>query len=107
MAAWWRFTYVGKYLCQFLLCLGKHKLLLGVACRTLPAMPPMPTQDDHHESALYWSAVSLIVCERMPIHKAAKRLGVDAERLRELLKRRQAPPQLPYPPTRPMSSFAS
>jgi len=64
----------------------------------------MPSQDDHQEAALYWSAVSLIVCEGMPVKKAAKKLGVNVAELRELLKRRQElPDPLPYPPTRPMS----
>jgi hypothetical protein len=46
--------------------------------------------DVRSESALYWTAVSLIVCEGMPVEKAAERLGVDGEKLRTLLERRQA-----------------
>jgi hypothetical protein len=41
------------------------------------------------EAALYWSAVSLIVCEGLPLDEAAERLGVDSQVLRELLSRRQ------------------
>jgi transposase len=43
-----------------------------------------------NEAALYWTAVSLIVCEGLSIDKAAERLGVDCEWLREILQRRQA-----------------
>jgi hypothetical protein len=42
------------------------------------------------EVALYWSAISLIVCEELPIDQAASRLGVDDEQLREILFRRKA-----------------
>lgn len=64
----------------------------------------MTNQDDHEEAALYWSAVSLIVCEGMPVEKAARKLGVKSLELRELLKRRQElPVPLPYPPTRPIA----
>lgn len=55
--------------------------------------------DVRSESALYWTAVSLIVCEGMPVDKAAERLGVDGEQLRDLLERRQA--QCPYLPDDP------
>jgi hypothetical protein len=55
--------------------------------------------DVRSESALYWTAVSLIVCEGMPIEKAAERLGVDGEQLRDLLERRQA--HCPYGPDDP------
>jgi hypothetical protein len=62
----------------------------------------------HHdtmtEAALYWSAVSLIVCEGLSIEKAAERLEIDSERLRGILQRRQTlrPPASAYPPTRPI-----
>ena len=50
----------------------------------------MQTRHDiRTESALYWSAVSLIVCEGLPIDKAAERLGVEGEALRDILHRRQ------------------
>jgi hypothetical protein len=60
------------------------------------------------EAVLYWSAVSLIVCEGLPIDKAAEQLGVAGADLREILHRRQtlrlfddAPPRLatvvPFP----------
>jgi hypothetical protein len=48
-----------------------------------------PHEDDRNEAALYWSAVSLIVCEGLPIDKAAERLGVDCDHLRDILHRRQ------------------
>ena len=41
------------------------------------------------EAALYWSAVSLIVCEGLPIDKAAEQLGIPGADLREILHRRQ------------------
>jgi hypothetical protein len=58
----------------------------------------MQTGQDNNrtEAALYWSAVSLIVCEGLPLAEAAGRLGVDSESLRELLCRRQSePPEMP------------
>ena len=64
----------------------------------------MSSNDDHEEAAIYWSAVSLIVCEGLAVNKAAKKLGMNVEQLREILQRRQeldAP--LPYPPTRPIA----
>jgi hypothetical protein len=76
--------------------------------------------DTRTEAALYWTAVSLIVCEGLSIEKAAERLGVDAEDLTDILHRRQslranAPPNPTgspaighcsssvYPITRPIS----
>lgn len=41
------------------------------------------------EAALYWSAVSLIVCEGLPIDKAAEQLGVAGPDLRAILHKRQ------------------
>lgn len=49
------------------------------------------------EAALYWSAVSLIVCEGLPLDEAAGRLGVESQVLRELLSRRQSDPLNPTP----------
>jgi hypothetical protein len=46
-------------------------------------------EDDRNEAAIYWSAVSLIVCEGLPIDKAAERLGVEGDLLRDILHRRQ------------------
>lgn len=46
--------------------------------------------DSRTEAALYWSAVSLIVCEGLSIEKAADRLGVDGEELTHILHRRQS-----------------
>lgn len=82
----------------------------------------MQTEDAHTESALYWSAISLVVCERLSISKAARRLGVAEHELREVLKRRTElpfsmadrrrpeataplPPQIvhSYPATRPIT----
>ena len=45
--------------------------------------------DSRTEAAIYWSAVSLIVCEGLPIDKAAEHLGVAGHELREILHRRQ------------------
>ncbi|HEY4367570.1 MAG TPA: hypothetical protein VGN07_10105 [Steroidobacteraceae bacterium] len=44
------------------------------------------------EAALYWSAISLIVCEELPIEQAAKRLGIAEHWLREILYKRQTLP---------------
>jgi hypothetical protein len=52
------------------------------------AMKPRP--DARREAVLYWSAVSLIVCEGLSIRKAADRLGVDGERLRHILRHRRS-----------------
>lgn len=46
--------------------------------------------DSRTEAALYWAAVSLIVCEGLSIQKAADRLGVDGEELTHILHRRQS-----------------
>ena len=46
--------------------------------------------DSRTEAALYWTAVSLIVCEGLSIEKAADRLGVDGEELTHILHRRQS-----------------
>lgn len=67
----------------------------------------MQSHDNRMEAALYWSAVSLIVCEGLPIDKAAEQLGVANAELREIVQRRQlllrrrAQPNS-YPPTRPI-----
>lgn len=45
--------------------------------------------DARTEAAIYWSAVSLIVCEGLPIDKAAEHLGVAGNELRQILHRRQ------------------
>ena len=65
----------------------------------------MKSHDDHEEAAIYWSAVSLIICEGLPVQKAARKLGMSVEQLKEILQRRQdLGTQLPYPPTRPIAS---
>ena len=48
-----------------------------------------PHPDIRSEAAIYWTAVSLIVCEGLSIDKAAERLGVEGDRLRLILHRRQ------------------
>ena len=63
-----------------------------------------PTHESRNEAALYWSAVSLIVCEGLSIDKAAERLSVDTEELRSILHRRQTFRPFPTsnPTTRPI-----
>ncbi|HEX7116200.1 MAG TPA: hypothetical protein VF193_13820 [Steroidobacter sp.] len=56
--------------------------------RLSSAMKSRP--DARREAVLYWSAVSLIVCEGLSIRKAADRLGVDGERLRHILRHRRS-----------------
>ena len=60
--------------------------------------------DTRTEAALYWAAVSLIVCEDLSIEKAAERLEVDGDKLRDILHRRQTLRSFSssYPPTRPI-----
>ncbi len=48
-----------------------------------------PHHRNRNEAAIYWTAVSLIVCEGLPIDKAAERLGVECDSLRDILHRRQ------------------
>jgi transposase len=58
-------------------------------------------KDARTEAALYWSAVSLIVCEGLSIDKAAERLGVPEEEVRDVLHHRQTLLHLSsYPPPR-------
>ena len=82
----------------------------------------MQNQETRTDVALYWSAVSLIVCEGLSMEKAARRLGLATRELRDILQRRAQPlndaqfeedpgdvlvlPQstfYDYPPTRPIS----
>lgn len=61
--------------------------------------------DNRTEAAVYWAAVSLIVCEGLSIEKAAERLAINGDRLRDILHKRQTlRPFSPssYPPTRPL-----
>jgi hypothetical protein len=60
--------------------------------------------DTRTEAALYWTAVSLIVCEGLSIEKAAERLSVDAEDLTDILHRRQS--LRPNAPVNPRGSPA-
>jgi hypothetical protein len=48
--------------------------------------------DTRTEAAIYWSAISLIVCEGLSVGAAAERLGIEHGRLRNILRgrRRQA-----------------
>ena len=39
--------------------------------------------------ALYWTAVSLIVCEGLPLEQAARRMGVNDDELKDILHRRR------------------
>jgi hypothetical protein len=39
--------------------------------------------------ALYWTAISLIVCEGLPLEQAARRMGVDDQMLKDILHRRR------------------
>jgi DNA-directed RNA polymerase specialized sigma24 family protein len=39
--------------------------------------------------ALYWTAVSLIVCEGLPLEQAARRMGIDHDQLKDILHRRR------------------
>jgi predicted HTH domain antitoxin len=48
-------------------------------------------KDIHTEAAVYWSAVSLIVCEGLSVGAAAERLGIENRRLRNILRRRRLP----------------
>ena len=46
-------------------------------------------KDTRTESAIYWSAVSLIVCEGLSVGAAAERLGIENVRLRNILRHRR------------------
>jgi DNA-directed RNA polymerase specialized sigma24 family protein len=46
-------------------------------------------QDKRTESSIYWSAVSLIICEGLSVGAAAERLGIENGRLRNILRRRR------------------
>jgi DNA-directed RNA polymerase specialized sigma24 family protein len=60
-------------------------------------------KDIHTESALYWSAVSLIVCEGLSVGAAAQRLGIESARLRNILRhRRQRMRARSLGPSRPL-----
>lgn len=48
----------------------------------------------HTEAAIYWAAVSLIVCEGLSVPHAAARLGLSSATLRHILQRRQVPKSL-------------
>jgi transposase len=44
---------------------------------------------ERNKCALYWTAISLIVCEGLPIEQAAQRMGVDKDAIIDILKRRR------------------
>jgi predicted DNA-binding protein (UPF0251 family) len=44
---------------------------------------------ERSKRALYWTAISLIVCEGLPLEQAARRMGVDDEQLKDILHRRR------------------
>ena len=46
-------------------------------------------KDTRTEAAIYWSAVSLIICEGLSVGAAAERLGIENGRLRNILRRRR------------------
>jgi hypothetical protein len=46
-------------------------------------------KDKRTESSIYWSAVSLIICEGLSVGAAAGRLGIENVRLRNILRRRR------------------
>lgn len=63
-------------------------------------------QDTHTEAALYWSAVSLIVCEGLSVGAAAERLGLENGRLRNILRRRRRrPPARSREPLQPLDEW--
>lgn len=45
-------------------------------------------QDARAEAALYWSAISLIVCEALSLETVARRLNLDEFKLCEIVRRR-------------------
>lgn len=47
-------------------------------------------QADPSEAALYWTAVSLIICEGLPLKDAAERLQIEEQRLRSIMEKREA-----------------
>ena len=44
---------------------------------------------ERSKRALYWTAVSLMVCEGLPLEQAARRMGVDDDVLKDILHRRR------------------
>jgi hypothetical protein len=44
---------------------------------------------ERSKRALYWTAVSLIVCEGLPLEQAARRMGVNDDELKDILHRRR------------------
>ena len=54
--------------------------------------------------ALYWTAISLIVCENLPLDQAARRMGIRKEELKDILHRRRTVHlDRDEPPSRPSS----
>lgn len=46
-------------------------------------------QHERTKRALYWTAISLLVCERLPLEQAARRMGVGDDELKDILHRRR------------------
>jgi transposase len=44
---------------------------------------------ERNKRALYWTAISLIICEGLPVDEAAQRMGVERDELIDILKRRR------------------
>ena len=44
---------------------------------------------ERSKRALYWTAVSLIVCEGLPLEQAARRMGINDDELKDILHRRR------------------
>jgi hypothetical protein len=44
---------------------------------------------ERSKRAVSWTAVSLIVCEGLPLELAARRMGVDDDQLKDILHRRR------------------
>lgn len=61
-------------------------MLTTPACERV-CMHRLP-QPDRTEAALYWTAVSLIVCEGLPLRDVAARLHVEEDHLRSILEKR-------------------
>jgi hypothetical protein len=53
--------------------------------------------------ALYWTAVSLLVCERLPFEAAARRMGIDEDTLKDILDRHFPSPELRTDRRKPMA----
>lgn len=99
-------------MCRFLRTGIARNIVPCALSRTGVTSKMQHQHDTRTEAALYWAAVSLIVCEGLSIEKAADRLGVDGVDLTSILHRRQslrpdamgAYPIAPSPISRPVSA---